>query len=349
MLIARNMKTTQPVQVFVAMIFALNVISTISIGATFMKLASLSMGIVITFLGHSFSANKSQNKFDGTAQGISIEDIDNPSKNLLVTLPTDTSVKALNEAADSISGRPNPGNVTKIENLMQPKGSPFPDLTDTGHSGKDTMKGFRGDDTLNGKGGSDHFYASRGSDIINGGGGKDTYDASFFTIGITADLTKGTAKLGRHDAKLTGVENIIGTKASDILKGNGGHNVLSGGDNPDIIKGRGGDDRLLGGKGADNIDGGKGFDTIIGGPGNDQLTGGPGRDTFVFSGKKNAKNGSDTITDFAASADKIKIQGGSLKGVKVTKDGSDTIVKFDQGTIRLENTDLTKSKIDFVF
>lgn len=48
-------------------------------------------------------------------------------------------------------------------------------------------------------------------------------------------------------------------------------------------------------------------------------------------------------------SDKIKIQGGSLKGVKVTKDGSDTIVKFDQGTIRLENTDLTKSKIDFVF
>jgi Ca2+-binding RTX toxin-like protein len=88
-------------------------------------------------------------------------------------------------------------------------------------------------------------------------------------------------------AKITGVENIVGSNASDTLTGNGVANDIRGGAGNDTINGGGGNDTLLGGNGQDTIVGGSGRDRIIGdeltgAASRDTLTGGADADTFVF-------------------------------------------------------------------
>jgi VCBS repeat-containing protein len=75
----------------------------------------------------------------------------------------------------------------------------------------------------------------------------------------------------------------------------GGDDTLYGGNGNDIIFGQGGND---------TIDGGDGNDIIYGGLGDDTLTGGDGQDTFVWLA---GETGTDTITDFSATDDKLDI------------------------------------------
>ena len=81
----------------------------------------------------------------------------------------------------------------------------------------------------------------------------------------------------------------------DVLIGQGG---------VDRISGRAGADRLEGNGGNDQLNGEAGSDELIGGAGNDYLTGGAGSDRFSFS---SPTDGIDTITDFNASEDLIKV------------------------------------------
>jgi uncharacterized delta-60 repeat protein len=77
-----------------------------------------------------------------------------------------------------------------------------------------------------------------------------------------------------------------------------------GGD--DIVDGKGGNDLLRGGTGNDKLFGGAGNDILRGGFGNDTLSGGNDNDLFVLA----SSEGTDTITDFNLSADKIGLSGG---------------------------------------
>ena len=65
------------------------------------------------------------------------------------------------------------------------------------------------------------------------------------------------------------VHQVIGTKASDVLRGTPGNDVLCG---------LGGRDRIRGGGGADLVFGGAGSDALFGGPGRDRCHGGGGPD-----------------------------------------------------------------------
>ncbi|WOI31311.1 calcium-binding protein [Sulfitobacter dubius] len=69
------------------------------------------------------------------------------------------------------------------------------------------------------------------------------------------------------------------------------------------LSGQGGDDILEGGNGANRLSGGGGDDILIDGAGTDRLTGGAGRDTFMLV----ADDTLDVITDFTVGEDRIDL------------------------------------------
>jgi len=121
-------------------------------------------------------------------------------------------------------------------------------------------------------------------------------------------------------AKLTGIENVIGTSGGDQILGNAVANDLSG---------RGGDDFLFGGAGGDTINGGSGRDIIVGdkfgqGEFKDTLTGGADSDRFVF-------------VDVAKAASRDAL-GRTIVAPSVT----DTITDFDTSGTDRDTIDFTK-------
>lgn len=123
-----------------------------------------------------------------------------------------------------------------------------------GSNYNDVLKGDAGANVLSGMGGDDLFLFSGGSDTMNGGAGIDTVDFSASSIGIGANLTKGTTSLSGSKVVLIDIENLIGTDKADRLTGDAFANVLIGG---------AGDDILDGGAGADTMRGGIGNDVFI--------------------------------------------------------------------------------------
>jgi Ca2+-binding RTX toxin-like protein len=64
---------------------------------------------------------------------------------------------------------------------------------------------------------------------------------------------------------------IVGSDASEKLKGTKNADTIVGNGGKDKIYGRGGNDRLSGGPGKDTLVGGKGKDKLSGGPGKDKV------------------------------------------------------------------------------
>ncbi|TSD84416.1 hypothetical protein FFK22_032610, partial [Mycobacterium sp. KBS0706] len=131
--------------------------------------------------------------------------------------------------------------LASIENLI---GSQHDDEF-TGTAGANVLQGWNGNDVLRGMAGADR---------LDGGAGNDTASYNISYIGITVDLSAGTA--GGGDAQgdiLVSIENVIGSQRDDRLTGNAGVNILDGQD---------GNDLLRGGAGADVIDGDDGIDTV---------------------------------------------------------------------------------------
>ena len=114
------------------------------------------------------------------------------------------------------------------------------------------------------------------------------------------------------------------------------------------------DDQLIGGPGNDTLDGEAGNDVISGSAagidttsGNDTMTGGRGMDLFTYY---LANEGSDTITDFTDTQDKIQIPT-SYGTPTATQSGANTIITFSGSptVITLLNTDAdTITADDFV-
>lgn len=137
------------------------------------------------------------------------------------------------------------------------------DLIDGGE-GNDVLTGGEGNDQLNGGAGNDRFIAQAGDgdDIIDGGEGIDTFDASNIRSSIEINLSTGLASgLETGTDQLSGIENILGSRANDILTGDDDNNIIIGNQGNDILRGSGGEDVLIGGNGADILDGGEGVDT----------------------------------------------------------------------------------------
>jgi Ca2+-binding RTX toxin-like protein len=105
---------------------------------------------------------------------------------------------------------------------------------------------------------------------LHGNGGTDELDYSGLDngSGVMVDLAAGTAT---GLALVTGFENVTGTKSGDLIRSDGGANVLDGGYGHDMMFGRDGADALYGRAGRDILFGGAGADVLSGGHGDDIL------------------------------------------------------------------------------
>lgn len=106
---------------------------------------------------------------------------------------------------------------------------------------------------------------------LQGGNGTDTLDYSGLASPVHVSLSDGTAS---GLVGLAGVENVLGSRAEDILRGDNNNNLLDGGAGHDILLGEAGVDSLVGGDGQDVLIGGTGTDRIEGGLGDDLLLSG---------------------------------------------------------------------------
>ncbi|MEC9345696.1 MAG: hypothetical protein VYB54_05675 [Pseudomonadota bacterium] len=165
------------------------------------------------------------------------------------------------------------------------------DDTVDGGTGADTIRGDGGNDSIAGGDGADSIFGAQGNDTIDGGDGADTISG-----GNDADLINGGA-------------------GNDSLNGDAGNDTVFGGIGDDQLAAVSGLNLLDGGEGDDTISGGNNVDTITGGLGSDVLTGNAGNDLFRYD---SPLEGGDTITDFAAGADRFSILGSAFSNVAST-------------------------------
>ncbi|WP_435201527.1 calcium-binding protein [Qipengyuania sp. 902] len=159
-----------------------------------------------------------------------------------------------------------------------------------GGAGNDSLTGTTGyvetDDAnqLFGDEGDDVLYAGLGNDLLDGGEGRDTVDYTYFRVGVSVSLAEPNAlQEVATDVfhRLTDIEHLRGSHASDNLTGSGAANVIEGRYGNDRIFGLYGADRLFGGDGNDELIGGIGYDWLEGGDGADRLFGNNGNDTML--------------------------------------------------------------------
>lgn len=185
------------------------------------------------------------------------------------------------------------------------------------------LAGGPGDDELHGLAGDDHLRsgdpAPAGNDLLDGGEGSDTANYYLSWEGVQADLSTGQAVSSGVDT-LVGIENLFGSKESDVLIGNDEDNVIQGFQGDDAMDGRGGTDmamfrnsfellidlregtaveergsdtlenfeNLMGSSFADSITGDDGPNAVWGGSGADTLVGADEDDVLI--GERGADN-----------------------------------------------------------
>lgn len=188
-------------------------------------------------------------------------------------------------------------------------------------------------------------------------------DATLKLQGVKSLTLSGTSDLnvngnGKNNTIIgsNGDNRLNGFAGRDTLTGNDGRDTLNGGNKDDTLTGGKGNDKLFGGNGNDTLAGGNGRDLLVGGNGNDALNGGGGADTFRFADGF----GSDTITGFAATNDKEKIDLSRVASITDVTDlfadhmgqvGTDVVIDaLGSNTITLLNTLLADmNDADFMF
>lgn len=114
-----------------------------------------------------------------------------------------------------------------------------------GRAGDDILVGGAGADEVEGGAGNDTFLVvapasgaavSDGADTFDGADGVDIYDASATRLGVTIDLSAGTAAGSEIGAdRLTGVEAAVGGSGDDVLRDGVSVTILTGGAGNDIF------------------------------------------------------------------------------------------------------------------
>jgi Ca2+-binding RTX toxin-like protein len=219
----------------------------------------------------------------------------------------------------------------------------------------------------------------------------------FYTAGIYADLEEGKARLyaglngnqgviGKFSiasldnlnrfkngfASITNVENLIGTKFDDVIKGNNENNIINGGEGYDFLYGRGGDDTFIyslgdvrhrmgdnhyfGGDGIDTLDASNHFtsvdidqsssrinvENVIGSRFNDVLTGDDNNnviDGHLGSNTIDARGGDDIIIvrNTGAAATNTVIGGAGHDAVVLSNvvNQKNVVASYNQGNLEL--------------
>jgi Ca2+-binding RTX toxin-like protein len=206
----------------------------------------------------------------------------------------------------------------------------------SGLAGNDALYGGVGNDTLLGGLGNDILRGDAGADIINGGDGIDRADYTTSTVGVTVNLTNGTASDGDM---LIGIENVYGSGLNDVIIGSALANVLYGYNGDDQLFGLAGNDNLQGLIGNDALFGGDGNDVLSGGEGNDGLFGDAGNDTLYGGNGNDYLSGSDGNDVIWGDAGNDQIDAGAGNDFVVLGAGDDIFtlgagddrIRFDYG------------------
>jgi Ca2+-binding RTX toxin-like protein len=182
-----------------------------------------------------------------------------------------------------------------------------------GDHGADRLYGADGNDTLVGGGGNDRLTGGTGADAMSGGFGNDLYFVDEAGDVVTELAGQGTDSIFTGiDLTLTAGQEIEFLRANAgmtglTLGGNDFDNRIYGAGGNDTLRGDHGADRLFGADGNDTLVGGGGSDRLHGGAGEDHLTGGAGRDTFIFDTPLDGATNVDTIVDYVAADDLIRL------------------------------------------
>lgn len=137
------------------------------------------------------------------------------------------------------------------------RGGPGGDVLRGGQD-EDRLDGGPGDDDEHGSDDDDIFLQGRrpnGGDHLFGGGGQDEvrYQARRARVQVTLDNKRNDGAKGEEDSVgfKSDVEDVIGGRGPDAIKGDKDANVLEGRAGADLLVGRGGIDTCVGGPGAD--------------------------------------------------------------------------------------------------
>ena len=149
-----------------------------------------------------------------------------------------------------------------------------------GGSSYESISGGEGSDYLFGDSGDDRMFGDAGGDRIFGGNGQDLIDGG------------------------DGNDTLLGESGHDTIKGGTGNDGMSGGAGDDFMDGESGDDTLLGGSGSDTLRTAAGRDRALGEEGNDRIEslsddtifGGAGDNIFIGP---HAKNDEAFVFDFS--------------------------------------------------
>ncbi|WP_417525594.1 CAP domain-containing protein [Marinovum sp.] len=167
----------------------------------------------------------------------------------------------------------------------------------TGSGRQDVFYGDAGENDFRGLGDYDWFVSSEGGrERYFGGDGIDTVTYYNASAGIIANLSNGARVNGQETGYGSGgvaardlyfeIENLVGSRFDDELRGSSGRNQLNGLEGDDFIFGYGGVDYLKGGLGNDVIDGGGGSDYAL-------FDGNAGDYTLARSGNEVTVTGTD--------------------------------------------------------
>lgn len=187
-----------------------------------------------------------------------------------------------------------------------------------GGDGDDTLDGrnstFAGEDlnvdTMEGGLGNDLFRVDN-DDVLSDAGGVDTVEALNRDWTLGAGFENLVLNTDEQESHSTGIGNELDNHMritwAGRLEGRGGNDTLVGGGafkSNELFGGDGND--VVQGFASDLVDGGAGDDTLSGGF---TMTGGAGADIFDVS------SGDHTVTDFAPTADKLRLDGDFLQNV----------------------------------
>lgn len=163
--------------------------------------------------------------------------------------------------------------------------------------------------------------------MLDGGAGSD--DAIYIDspAGVVVNLATGEGQGGDAEGdSLQNIEGVTGSRFDDIITGNGEANVIQNVIGDNIFIGRDGDDQLLSGDGDDLLIEDADLGTLDAGPGSDLLVA-----VASAAGTSAVLTGGDDDDLFIIATD---LDGG------VSLDVTATITDFDQGTDRIDLSDL---------
>ena len=194
-------------------------------------------------------------------------------------------------------------------------------ITLIGNKKDNTIIGGSGNDVLTSGTGKDLFIYTGGNDVITDyAPGKDTIKlegASITSVSYTG--SQSTDLVLTTDKGTLTIENAMSMKSS-------GGRVVKTPQKLTIIQSDGTTTSQTyqlsaAASGVNTFSGGTGADTIYGFSSNDLLTGGKGKDVFIYGA------GNDTITDYTAKQDEIKLNIGNASDYSVN--GKDVIFTID--------------------